>query len=1373
MPSEDYEEGSVASDREDDSYSNAEEEEDESESEAEQEPQSSHPSHEEAEDEVDYDALDDTPAPKPFPKTISLVLPQRASASVAREPTCVHVCLTRGIIGQLHPRGVYSKRRDSGEEGDEEVTADRGSAGEEVEEEEADSTSSAAAQLQGCCAVHHQYENDYAAPLAALRRRLILRHLHGDAERQRRFLVAERARERRELQSRLDDGADGKVEDGDGGEVAEEDGSTDPLEGVLWPWTTMQKPPPYWLPALLSNDVHTFQRVLHIMYGWIIAPEPHPADQLRIDAAGRLCTGKSSPAGAEESDEDAELADSTHHSADYFLASGAFLGDGLEEESEEASSDSAAPAPLTSKSLLGAFNACEVGEEEHPSDEEAQGYPDDLASAGEPSHSRVPLSVSTAPPPVAALPHFPFTEYEFFIVYDKASEEWHLLDTHPYLVMEACRRRREEQLSCEGGQPEDEFADGADLVSDDEAASEADSEGEAKAKSSCHVPVYAMDSIIPVSPIVLAALFSPAALRCCLLQPLHAEPKSEDDPDEAEGHNNAGGAAAMRSVSPLAVLQTFDHAWLSVDTPVALPILATICRARQRALQQDALRIPYPLGNLWIDANPLYALPAFTDVFHVVGADQVRRWRAPPGQHPEEDDKEGVDSEVAAAASPVKAAELSSLHRWGTALDSIVNPGHYGRLVLTSLLDAGLLPTRPVELGFFRHLSLLRLALWWWMRLPPKLIRQWGVNAAADERVTGDDADTADNGAEMPDEEEESDADEEVREMAVEDATEFLQLRIEKLKARDASLRRRSLRKEHPTLVFTPLLQRVLLELQRRLDRINAVDARGVPVAPSQYTLQESVARTYVAERLESGHPRQDPLVTTAFIGLANSKAAAFAAAAPETPVAAVTTGVAHAATVRHQRLYQSDLVLLLLALTTTPAPLPSRVAMILDDAEHRFTSIADENTSKMGDANVREAQHDDVDAHTALFSHLLELKTMRRVRRPQDRTRAGTTKLLLLCSMDFCRGATRQRVFEKVPPFELFGSTGYCSLTDLVQAWSSTSCRHGDGSCSKKEVTVQLFAYYMWNEIRWRLRKEQYSEAAVSKMREQLPELFELVEAHSSTYDALLARLGAEASAGSKTDDSGGGPLSASAARRRTSSFVSSLSASGKHGYGSESSPTAAAQSPRPSLMSSAVLQVIREEIRDEVGLAPTTASLPLTLDCPNAYSVDVLDSKARVTALWQSFEVAPHTYMTAETLHTLLFAGNAHESGDTPGLAVRDMGGARRFHTAALSVMFENGITTVQACPLDGPEIPAIEVALQRADLPAVKLLLGLGAASLQDTCLNGGATLESWAEKLFRPSEMGVLRFIARKNTRVMRSDPRLHFGARRFGSVVANS
>ncbi|CAJ06244.1 conserved hypothetical protein [Leishmania major strain Friedlin] len=1390
MSPEDYEESGVASDRERDASDDFEGDDEESASDSAEElkTRSLHPSDKEVveeDEEEDYDALDDAPTPKPLPKTISLMLPRKASAGAVCEPTRVHVCLTRGMIGRPLERGAHTKRSDSNGEDEKgavspltprAAAAGRGGAddADDADDEAEDEVSSAAATLQGCCADHHHYETDYAAPLAALRRRLILRHLHSDQKSLQRFLLSERARDKRALQSPHGDAADGEGEGSDGSGEAEEDNSTHPLETVVWPWTAVQKPPPYWLPALLSNDIHAFQRVLQIMYGWIIAPDPHPSDQLQLDAAGQLCTATPDTKAARD-DEDAEDSEK----ADFSLASDAFASAGSEEKStDSANRESPAPARCTSKSLLGAFNECEADEEQRHSDKESPNQQPDLASQDSSSCSRAMQSITTAPPPVAALPYFPFAEYEFYIVFDEASEEWHLLDTHPLFVMEACRRRRAEQMSHEGGQPEAETGDGTGLGSDEETASEAESEeeeGEEKVKDSCHVPRYALDTIVPVSPVILAALFSPAALRYCLLQPLQAEPRNEDDSDEAEDHdvdNNAAAAASLRSVSPHAVLRTFDHAWLSVDMTVALPILATICRARQRVLQQDALRIPYALGNLWIDVNPLYALPAFADVVNAAGVDEVRLWRAPPGQHPEDDDDGDSDSgKVSVSGSAMRAAELCSPHRWGTALDSIADPGHYGRLVLNALLDAGLLPTRPVELAIFHHLSLLRLALWWWMRLPPKLIQKWGVAAAADGHVADDSADNNAGSAEMSDEEAEDEGvtDEELNEMTVNDVTELLLQRVENMNDRDARSRRLRLRKWHPTVVFAPLLQRVLLELQRRLDRMSAVDARRVPLAPSQYTLQESVARTYVAEQLESGHLHQDPLVTAAFVGLAGRTPAA----AREASTAPVAVGSAHAAAVRHQRLYQSDLVLLLLALTTTPAPLPSLTATILD-FDDRFTSVVEENACAAGEENVKEAPSDDVDAHTALFSHLLEVKSMRFVRRPQDRTRAGTTKLLLLCAVDFCRGATRQRVFAHVPPFELFGSTGYCPLSDLVQAWSCNCRTDRNGNRAKKVATVQLFAYYTWNEIRWRLRKGQYSEAAVVKMRAQLPELFELIDSHSSTYDAILARLDAEAAADSKADGGGGdGSTSALGTESRTPSAGASLRASGKTNYDAASSPAAAAQPQRHPLISTEVLHAIRAEERGEADLSPTSDSLPLTLAYPNAYSADVLESKARVNALWQSFAVSSHTYMTAETLHTLLFGANAHHSGDAAGVAVGAAGGARRFHTAALRVMFENGITSVQACPLDGPETPAIEEALQRADLPAVKILLGLGAASLRDTYRNGSATLQSCAEKLFNPAEMDVLRFVACKNKQVTRSDPRLHFGARRFGSAATNS
>lgn len=1416
------------------------------------------------EETEDFDALDDTAPPKALPRTITLLLPRPqkpGEAAAALEPTCVHVCLTRGLMGRLPkpPKGATAGDEEEEEEDENEADSSRDASAhgnaaavarneEEENEEDDDAAATTAARLQGCCAEGHHYQLDYAAPLAAQRRRIILRHLHGDAERQRRFLLAERQREakagRAGGKGENDDGGDDGAADGDGGAAGGEASGADDEEGaaaggavdnVVWPWTSARKPPPYWLPALLSNDAQTLQRVLHIMYGWVIAPDPHPADHLKLDAAGRLGTGTPNP---EEDDEDVEQADPAHHNPDFFLASGAFRGEEDEEEAggggenEDGDSntssnrESAAPADAAAKSLMGAFNDADGdgggdGDDEddeeddapHHSDEDTATQHADAATVNGLGRSRALLSTVTAPPPVVELPYFPFAEYEFFIAYDEVSEEWHLLDTHPMYVMQACRRRRADEGGA-AGRAADADADADDAGddnsdnADDSDAEEGDETAEKAVSGAFPVPKYALDALVPVSPVVLAALFSPAALRCCLLQPLHDAKDAEGDGEEASEEDEDGGKAAApkRGVDPRAVLRSFDESWLAVDVSVAVPILATICRVRQRVLQQDTARIPYALGNLWLDVNPLLMQPGFAAVTLMASAEEVLRWRAPPGQSAEE----AEDLEDAAAAafgvsvpnSPVLAQpELATPHRWGDALDSLVDPNHYGRLVLAALLDAGVLPTRPVEASLFADLGQVRLVLWWWMRLPAKLIRQWGISAADAEAAAAGDDDG--DGAPGQDEEAEGEEDDEagveaeMETMTTEDVSDFIRQQVEKMTGQAADVRRRQLRKQHPTLRLAPLLQRVVLELQRRLDRAKAVDTRGAAVAPSQYTLQESVAHTFAADRLESGRPRQDPLVTSTFVGM-GKPVEHLTAAGDSTHV----PGAASAAVglVRHQRLYQSDLVLLLLALTSTPAPPPSRATVMLELTEKRFSSVTETSSTFEEGAgavdNIKEAELRDMDGHLGLFAQLLEAKSMRCVRRPQDRARSGTVKLLLLCAADFSRGATRHCFFNQLPAFELFGSTGYCPLQELVHAWAcACSSRPDTGDARKKTATMELFAYFTWNEVRWRLCKGQYKDADVARMREQLPDLFALVESHTSTYGAILAHLDAEATSGSELDGNASEALS----------LAESMTMGG-------AGPAAGkGLRQRPSLVSSALLRAARDEERDAadithtnaaasrslnstpppapsssfkpVGGAPdgatssagagTRVSRPLTLAHPNAYSADVLDAKMAVSELWASFQVASRTYMTAETLHALLFgrdrSGDADEEDDGGGAVAE----ARRFHLAALRVMLEHGVTTVQACPLEGTEVPAMEAALQRADLAAVKILLGLGAASLQDTRLHGSATLESWAETLFSPADMAVLRFVAQRNGKAVRADPRLQFGARRFNNALAQS
>lgn len=1355
------------------------------------------PASDEAADiEDNFDEEEEVLTPKPFPRTIELVLPSSARSALSttinqQEPTSVHVCLTRGVIG-------LPVNATAATEGG--VLKDSGPV-------------TTATRLQGCCAEAHRFEVDYGDRLAVLRRRHILRRLHGNPDRQRRFLELERKSANRRAQP---------VGDGEDDHRVEVSNDADPVEGVAWPWTgAPQSPPPYWLPSLLANDVQTFHRVLHVMYGWVIAPEPHPSDQLRLNSAGQLLSGPLSDVGDDDDDEDFEQADPAQDKPDFFLPSNAFSGAddddettttttttdaGEREKERSALTDKGEESPQVprraSKSLLSDFNECEgdgADNAQHPQPFEPSSTEQEspMASSSCPYSRCAPqpkLSTATAPPPVVALPFFPFTNYEFFIVQDSVSGEWHLLDTHPLFVMAACRRRRAEQQQQQQqrlpheDEDEDEENDDNDRESGQSVDGAAPEPGDqADVSGICPVPAYNMRTLIPVSPIILAALFSAPALRCCLLQPLktigsdvaYASPGEESVQD---GEQEKGGPQPHQRLSDREVLRTLDHAWLSSDVAVGLPLLATICRARQHVLQQDATRIPYTLGALWLDVSPLFALPGFRNASQHVSPADIRQWCAGPSERALEEEGEKESEEAAdkdeaerEPSRPVTAATLSAAlpHRWGSALDHVLSSKHYGRVVLSTLLAANILPTRAVALTLLTRLDGLRLALWWWLRLPSRLLRQWGVDDRAAEQESNDGEGDSDNNDSGDDEGNDSDEDRAALDESVlhgmlpEEATEVVAQHVSTLQQRSARKhRRRQQQRDGPVLRFAPLLQRVLLELQRRLDRCHGEDSCGHPLSPSQFTLQESVARTFAVERLDSGLPRQDPLVTTSFVGVlatdgddAEEKKSYMSGKALSD-----TAAVAAGATVRHHRLYQSDVVLLALALTTTPAPgqahmLPQRlIAVDVDDVRP-----ADQHDDDDGSGGGER------DAHTALFEHIFEAKLLRCVRSPVDRARAGTTKVLLLCAADFCLSSTRCFVFAHLPSYEFFGSMGYCPLPELVQAWAAAA------TCSMATAGEQMhratsdFAFYLWNEVRWRLRKQQYTEATVACMQQQLPQLFACIEAHTKTYYAIMARLQAEAEAEAET-------------------AACSLSNSSCMLRVSQKAPQ------RPSLVSGAVLQATKQEAQEaayETAMtaastssftSPATAttspgqtsvpSLPLTVAHPNVYSAAVLASKAHVYELWHTFAVAPCTYLTAETLFVLLFGrASAEEAEEGRSGTAAPLSRPRTINTAALRVLFENGVDTVQPCPLDSVEMPAIEAALMRADVEAVNVLLGLGAASLHDLRADGSTTLESWAETIFSPAEMAVLYFVETKNGRAARSDPRVQYGARRFEATAA--
>lgn len=1374
--------------------------------------------------EDNFDDEEEVLVPKPFPHTILLSLPNGVSVvadgsdtssdgATLQEPVRVHVCLTRGAMSAVKAAQEHgSPEGDEREEGV--ATSAHGSVHSLGE--------SAASRMQGCCAAAHAFDVDYAVRLAAVRRRHILRRLHGNPERQRRFLEQERRAAQRRAPQAAAAAADGGEEGDEGGAdagahaVDELDEKTDPVEGVVWPWTAAQRPPPYWLPSLLANDVATFQRVLQVMYGWVIAPEPHPADRLRLNSKGQLLSGPvrgGGGAGEEghpsdgEDDDDVDQADPAHHKPDFFLPSNAFAG-ADEEEDEDAAEQAKERSGMTdrgedtrgsqrpSKSLLNDFNDCDTAE----SPDAPQLGPEQDSSAHSTyrrfSHNapQAKLSTATAPPPVVALPSFPFTDYELFLAHDTESGEWHLLDTHPLFVMEACRRRRAAQMAqgkmSEGegdGRPSAEHDDDDDVNDDDEdedsgevrptsALNQQQQHANEAAENVCHVPVYDMSSLIPVSPIVLAALFSGPALRCCLLQPLATDGSAAAD---AQDENGPPDAIAGRRLSDHAVLRTFDTAWLATDVSVALPILATICRARQHVLQHDATRIPYTLAPLWLDSRPLFNLPGFKDATQRATPADVRQWCVRPEEKAFADDDDGASTQWELPSRPATAMAVSTVlpHKWGAALDHILPAEHYGRVVLAALLAAEVLPTQALRLPLFTQLDGLRLAVWWWLRLPSTLLRRWSVDgsAADDGAADTDHLDAEDNtdGTDMQDDDGEGDVP--LDTLRPEEATELLMQRVAAQQQRTAATARRRQRALGPVLLFAPLLQRVLIELQRRLDRSTAEDSHGDALPPSQFSLQESVARTYAVERLDSGRPRQDPLVTSAFIGAAaaassssslSPSSAANVRNAPEGQAAMTATT---AAAVRHHRIYQSDLALLALALTTTPAP-PSRhsVADVAETMTQTTATAADVAVDGSGDA----------DGHKALFEHILDAKLLRCVRSPLDRARAGTTKMLLLSAADFCTSAARAAVFSRLPPFELFGNSSYCPLPELVRAWSRAATRTLDGPCPQMQRTVHDFAFYLWNEVRWRLCRGQYSAATVARMKEELPELLDCVESHTEAYYAILARLQAEAEESDAEATTTHGGVSP------TTTTTSATTPRLPHKANRAGQRTGRPQ--RPSLIGGPALQANKQEALVETysaassppspaatfypavaagGAADETAitALPLTVAHPNAYSAAVLDAKAHVYALWAGFPVSPLTYFTPEALYVLLFG---RPSGTDGGIFAAASSSPRRFNAAALRVLLEHGVHTVQPCPLDAPEMPAIEAALIRSDVETVKVLLGLGAASLRDLRHDGSATLESWAECIFSPADMAVLHFVEAKNAKAARADPRVQYGARRF-------
>ncbi|ESS70002.1 hypothetical protein TCDM_01088 [Trypanosoma cruzi Dm28c] len=600
-----------------------------------------------------------------------------------------------------------------------------------------------------------------------------------------------------------------------------------------------------------------------------------------------------------------------------------------------------------------------------------------------------------------------------------------------------------------------------------------------------------MDSVICIDALMLAALQSPTALRCCLSQ---REPVS---------------------------LTCVEH-WLRMDLFAAMPIFTTIHRMMLSVYATGDSRLPYELPGAAMDFN-LFFTASYLN--HRIPAYPKLHINSTPFDQRTTNDKEEVSF----------AGERRCIE------------------TMEAMLKVRTLPSRRILL---RHLSSvvgIRLLLWLLLEIPKELLLAWGSNSSTGvDAILNSHFNPANKGGlDAPhNEEDEEEEDEE------EEDEERTKKTAPGVAAAIAAFLQRTPHEDGPRFVLSPFLLAVVVEIRRRIKR----EAEGN--SPSEFTLVECVGHV-LPQRVEDGRPRKDPLVSESFSLLPESTAGASEGLATQP---------------RMQKLYQSDLVMLLLVVTSTPT---------------RRSLPCSERGSRRGSVLVRPGIHTFIglsDGHHELFEYLLRKKA-EKVRTSKETMESGYFRLLYLCLLRFKNLSSLKILLSMTPLFAVLGPHDRSPFGDLVYAWTLD-----------RDLIIrnhlELFLDTFWNELYYRTLEKQYDEATIAKGRALLllDKMMERRKAYSSTLQQM---------------------------------------------WTSAHSPSRVALiKPHPrNLAVGDVASFLQKTLETPTWSSPHRAvagNVSLS-----EYSDECLQAEEHVRLTFESLALAPRTYLTPETLYIALFSG------------------------------------------------------------------------------------------------------------------------------------
>ncbi|CCW66212.1 unnamed protein product [Phytomonas sp. Hart1] len=785
------------------------------------------------------------------------------------------------------------------------------------------------------------------------------------------------------------------------------------------------------------------------------------------------------------------------------------------------------------------------------------------------SLTKTTTQTSASATPKPEIVAFPDLNYKLYVVWEKNEEEWQLLDVNPMIVehhakaklLRKSQKQEKEKNSDEDQSEEDDEKESEDNEQEEEEdhmdEDQSNEESEEYDDDDDSVPSFNYDSVIVLDALMLAALQAPSFLKTCFLQNLKSN----------------GRTCALS-------LGCLEH-WLVMDEDAGFPMLNAVYTGLMSArLQYSVTPLPYQLPALKFDFNYF-----FQEGVLFRGEKPNPKGNAVPCYH------------LLPGSSRLMLKQLDSLtnSRSKQTMDS-----------MGALLSANILPSRPISLNRLTSPESLGLALWLLASIPEWLLYVWealaktqnnGLAKRQDDSIwtkRGSQA-ASDFGEFDDDDDDDEDDGMEEEEEGIEDA-EYYRPRLRELQRAEAVWRRRlehkicqlwhgadagggltrttpkALRNDPvfpPALLTGALLFSTLVEIRSRLAR------EQLGRKPLTYPLTTDLEKFMESKRLEDGVV--DPLITSSFrpqitpdlmrieghhednTPREGTNVFAEFKNVFSPPKHKLLEGMATPTkegnadppqsffTQRHQKIYQSDLVLLLLACTNTPMPRPIN-ALCTQEADFPQTPMTElanlkdqpiptaqpisgkkratvvnrvpqttpshpvhQPSSLLGKPmfapisgaiipNVNSTPSGVLNYHLSYFNALLQAKIQKQQSGlgsslPLTKARSGMWRFLFLLLPLFLNQRMIQEFCDAAPLYELFGVNERCPLHELIYYWMLEVCNpkefqsisrgHSTGEKSLAlNHMVNIFVNTFCHELYHRLKAELYPKNILSFIR-------------------------------------------------------------------------------------------------------------------------------------------------------------------------------------------------------------------------------------------------------------------------------------------------